>query len=738
MDAIQQNEDGLLDEQEAQPARPGVEIEAIVGAGDISSRLTDTQIDEIITEALDGYERDLASRTDWQSAYDRGKKALFSDNARKDTPFPNASNARYPLLLDASVQFGARVNKGFVKGDRIAQPGVIGFDPDQSKKRRSERVSKFISMQALEMRTAWKTEHKKLLYNLPLAGTAFKKVTWDAANNTWLSRLVLAEDVIFDNGVVSFEELPRLAHQIKRYPYQIQEKMRAGAYRDVDLQMDDGGDAQAVQMLLECHILYDLDGDGYPEPYLATIHKEARQLLRFEANYVGSDIRRGVRHEVQVQQIQTMDQSTGAVVLTAVPVQVAVPGPVVQVKRRDYFVPYHFIPDPAGGFLSMGFAQMLGATQDVIDTLLNQIIDAGTLANSGGGFIGRGLDFRERGPIRFLPGEYKMVDATGPDLRASIVPMQFPPANPVLLQVMGLMIDAGRSTASITDVLTGSVEKNMQPTTVMMLVEQGLQVFGDVVEGVFDSMTHELRLAYELNAIYLPDDVYSALLDAPEPEPGAPGVPPQPISARQDFAADMAVRPVGDPKAITDVQRLMRADYLRQFLGQPGIDNREIQMRLLEAGGIDGVEKILPPQQGPNPQEVAGMEMAKLQAQKAAAEVIEILSKAMKNVAQAEAAEAGQQAQQYAGLIQSLVPMLMGGQPNQGATNGQAQAFMGGGGGLPGLAGGGGVAMVSPSPGSMGRGAPGPRALLGAEPGGAGGPAGPGGIARPDGDIGQH
>lgn len=696
-------------------------IEELIGAGDISGRLTESQVEEIVSDSVDGYERDLSSREEWLSAYEKGKKALFADGARKDWPFEGASNARYPLLLDAVVQFGARVNKGFVKGDRIAQPGVIGYDPDGSKRKRAERVTKYISMQALELSTAWKSEHKKLLYNLPLAGTAFKKVTWDSSRNVWRSRFVPAEDVIFDNTTADFLELPRLAHKVKKYPYQIEENMRSGFYRRVDLSLQDDQDSQAPQDILECHLLFDFDGDGYPEPYVATIHKETQSLLRFEANYAGPDIKRNVRNEVQMQQVPTVDPVTGGLVLTQQPVQIQVPGDVVKVQRRDYFVPFLFLPDPKGGYLGMGFAQMLGATQDVIDTLLNQLIDAGTLANSGGGFIGRGVSFRERGPIRFSPGEYKPVDSTGPDLRNSIVPMQFPGASPALFQLMGMMIDAGKSTSSVTDVLTGSVERNMQPTTVMMLVEQGLQVFGDVVEGVFDSMAQELKLAYELNSIYLPDEVYLSTLDAPQEEM-------QGVSARTDFAADLAVRPVGDPKAITDVQRLVKAEYLKSFLGQPGVNNREIQTRLLEAGGIDDAEKILPPQQGPGPQEVAAMELAKLKAQQAAAEVVKTLTEAMKNIATAEAAEAGQQMQYYASLIQALAPMMM----REGASNGgftsQGPVDQGG---IPGVAGGPGMVVLPPSPGAMASGPAGPGPALGVPNGGAGGPVGPGGPQGP-------
>lgn len=722
-------DDGLLEPDalepefaQGQPKPAKFAIEEIIGAGDVSKHLTNGQIDEIITDCVEGYERDQVSRSEWSSSYDKGKKALFADGAPKSTPHDNASNARYPLLLDAVVQFGARVNKGFVKGDRIAQPGVIGYDPDGSKRKRAERVTKYISMQALELSTAWKSEHKKLLYNLPLAGTAFKKVTWDSTRNVWRSRFVPAENVVFDNTTADFGELPRLAHEVKKYPYQIEESMRSGFYRRVDVSLQDDEDSQAPQDILECHLLFDLDGDGYPEPYVATIHKETRTLLRFEANYAGPDITRGVRSEMQMQQVPALDPTTGQMVMTVQPVQIQVPGDVVKVQRRDYFVPFHFLPDPKGGFLGMGFAQMLGATQDVIDTLLNQLIDAGTLANSGGGFIGRGVTFRERGPIRFTPGEYKPVDSTGPDLRSSIVPMEFPGASPALFQLMGLMIDTGKSTSSVTDVLTGSVERNMQPTTVMMLVEQGLQVFGDVVEGVFDSMAHELKLAYELNAIYLPDEVYLSTLDAPQEDM-------QGVSARTDFAADMAVRPVGDPKAITDVQRLVKAEYLKSFLGQPGIDNREIQMRLLEAGGIDNAEKVLPPQQGPGPQEMAAMAMAKLQAQQATAEVVKTLSEAMKNVATAEAAEAGPQMQYYASLIQALAPMMM----QQGASNGGfAPQGLPDQGGIPSMASGPGMALSPPGLGAMASGPAGPGAPLGLPNGGPGGPVG---IGSPQGPI---
>jgi chaperonin GroES len=374
----------------------------------------------------------------------------------KSKPWSGASNVKYPMLTTAALQFAARSYPAIIQGPRIVKVRVLGYDQDGSKALAADRVSMHMSHQFMSELDGWEDEVDTLLHQIPIVGCAFRKTYYDpSAEAGFCSDLVSAFDLVVNNKAKNLDKVPRWTHRFELYPYEIQERQADGRFREDDedgpklaqLKSDasdddkrgssaDQDDTSSPQMFLEQHRYWDSDGDGVDEPWIVTVHKSSRRVVRLKANY---DV-----HAVKI------DEMRGRIV--------SLP------KRKDCGITIiPFIPDPAGGIYAIGFGKLLEAISDVVDTTINQMMDAGTLQNAGGGFIGSGLKL---GKTRIVlePGKWQNVDATGVDVKNAIVPMVHPGPSTVLFQLLGMMVEAGKDVASVKDVLTGDAGKTMTAT----------------------------------------------------------------------------------------------------------------------------------------------------------------------------------------------------------------------------------------------------------------------------------
>jgi chaperonin GroES len=286
----------------------------------------------------------------------------------------------------------------------------------------------------------------------------------------------------------------------------------------------------------------------------------------------------------------------------------------------------------------VGFGQLLGPINAAVNAVLNQLIDAGTLQNVGGGFIGRGLSMRS-GNIRFKMGEYVAVNAPGAKIRDAIVPMEFPGPSPVLFQLLGFLTEAGREIASVKDILTGQAQSaDMSPTTLLALIEQGLKVFTAIYKRVHRAAKKEYAKLYRLNRIYLEDRAQYQV-----------GEEWKEIT-REDYARGSGVVPVSDPSMITDMQKLARGQFLMGFRADPLMDGAEILRRALDAAQIPDVEDLFAKQQQPDPAVVASTKEIELKGLKLMAEIEEIGQKMETDASTARA----QQTKTYADAILAL------------------------------------------------------------------------------------
>jgi chaperonin GroES len=410
----------------------------------------------------------------------------------------------------------------------------------------------------------WEEDTDALLLQLPIVGCAFRKVCWK--DGQFHISLRPALKIVAPMKAKDVESSPRLTEIIDDiFPYEIADRMAAGQYRQVEL-TPESDDDQAPRTLLEQHRLMDMDGDGVSEPYIVTVDKATSEVLRVESNFS--------THEAMQ--------------------------PGIRVKKLSvYYIKYDFFPHPKGCFYGIGFGHLLDPITEVVNTAINQLIDAGTAQIAGGGFIAGGVRLQGNSSrIKLQPGEFKTVNGvTGSQLREAIFERTVPQPSPIAFQLLDMMLGAAKDISSVKDVITGEASNNGQVGTTMALIEQGLQVFTAIYKRVYRSLKGEFTMLFEQMGRWGGDAMaqdYQNVLDDPLAD------------FQGDFnGADFDIRPVSDPTSVTKMQKMSRAQFLGGFIGR-GLNDIEIYRRMFEAADVEDIDKILPDgPPPPNPKDVA-------------------------------------------------------------------------------------------------------------------------------------
>lgn len=528
------------------------------------------------------YDIDERSRKEWKDMAERAMNAAELKIESKSTPWPDASNVKYPLLTTAALQFAARAYPAVVDGPIIVKGKVLGADPQGIKAAMADRVSQYMSYQFLYEMPEWEESVDTLLHQIPIIGCAFRKIYPEPLSDSgFKDDLVSAFDFVVNQKTKSLETVPRATFVLTFYPHEIRERQRAGTWSDADLELSkgdgDNNDDDAPHGFLEQHRYYDIDGDGVVEPWIVTVHKATQKVVRLRANMDLENIK--------------VDQQRDRI---------------IKIPKGDYckVVKIPFLRDPKGGFYDVGFGKLLAGISDTIDTSINQMMDAGTLQNSGGGFVGGSVQLA-KSKVRFRPGEYQTVPSAGDDIRKSVVNMEHPGPAPVLFQLLEMMVAAGKDVASVKDILTGETPTNQTATSTMAAIEQGLKVFTAIYKRVYRALGHEFKAVYQINRRYLDPQKYMAYFD------------PDPQTAQMlagDFHDNMDVLPVADPNTVTDMQRMAKAQFLKEML-QEGLPLNPILVtkRSLEAARIEKPDELLPDPNAPpqpSPEELKTKAMA--------------------------------------------------------------------------------------------------------------------------------
>lgn len=544
-------------------------IEELKSSKNVAELLSKEELGQISLQVLDGYKIDEDSRADWRDLVDNAMEIAKQTTETKNHPFNNSSNVKYPLITKAAIDYAARTYPELIQNDRVVKPAVVGNDPEGLKLQKAIRVSKCLSYQFLYDMESWEEGVDKLLHVLPIVGTVFKKTYFNILTQKPVSELCSPDKIVVNYDSASLEEARRITHVVNFHTNDVVERIRAGLYLDVDISKlcsSDGYEEDHYDPaleLLEQHCYLDLDNDGYKEPYIVVLHKASGQILRIINRF---------------KSVKKNDE-----------------GEVSKIEPEHYFTDFHFIRSPDGGFYSMGLGTLLYPFNAALNTLINQLIDSGTLNNNQSGFIGRGLRLKN-GEIKLGLGEWKVVDAaSGINLQQNIVPLPTKEPSVTLLQLLQMLVDTGKDLISNTDAMQGKGQtQNVAATTVLAMVEQGMKVYNAISKRLYKALQKEIIKVFNINKQYLSNKKYREILDDDQAD------------VKEDFNLDTYdIIPVANPAMASDAQRLARAQAI---MALPTLDPQAASQYYLESLQLEEstIQKLLPPKDpnAPPPPEV--------------------------------------------------------------------------------------------------------------------------------------
>lgn len=549
--------------------------EILTPNANLAEFLADSKLSEIGQRVTKDVDIDEGSRKDWLDRYRKWMDMAMQVREAKNFPWPKASNVKFPLLTVAAIQFQARAYPAIVDGSNLVKGRVLGPDTDGSKRDRADRIGAHMTWQLLYKMPGWEEETDRLLLMLPICGCVFRKTYYDSIGNTNCSEMVSGEDFIINYWAKSLESAPRYTHRLRFYPHEVKAKIASGLWREVTVNADptahgaETNDEDSIVEFYEQHRYLDLDGDDYPEPYIVTTTKDG-EVARLVPCF-------------------TPDGVKVATAVGVVPLTQAANIPIlkiVEIDKRKYFTKYAFIPAPDGSFYDIGFGWLLEDIADPINTSINNMLDAGTLQNAGGGFIGSGINARA-GAFKFRIGEWKQIETTNNSpLADNIFRLDHPGPSPVLFQLLGQLVEASKDITAVQNVMTGEGTANQPATTTMALIEQGMKVMTAIFKRIHRSFGEELRNLFALNRDYLDDSETFLINDD--------GDQPSEVKQTDYTDTDLDVVPVSDPSIVTDIQRLARSEAEWQsFNGDPLVNQVELRRRRMEALGVENIGAML-------------------------------------------------------------------------------------------------------------------------------------------------
>jgi hypothetical protein len=555
-------------------------IAAPQGGEDHYANLAEFLDESILVEIgseLEGQYKDYrSSRQDWEMAYTNGLELLGFKYERRTEPFRNASGVTHPVLAESVTQFQSQAYKELLPADGPVRTQIVGLI-DSQKEQQSERVRDFMNYQIMTVMKEYEPEFDQMLFYLPLSGSTFKKVYYDAILGRAVSKFIPAEDLVVPYSATSLDDADAIIHVLKISENDLRKQQVSGFYKDVELGQpaiktdtikEKERELEGVRIerqdsiytLLECHVNLDIEGfedkdlqtgepTGIKLPYIVTIEESSREVLSIRRNYKTDD-----------------------------PLK----------NKTNYFVHFKFLPGL--GFYGFGLIHMIGGLSRTATQALRQLLDAGTLSNLPSGFKMRGIRVRDDAqPIQ--PGEFRDVDAPGGNLRDAFMPLPFKEPSATLLQLMGIVVQAGQRFASIADMQVGDGNQNAAVGTTMALLERGSRVMSAIHKRLYASLKNEFELLAKVFATYLPPTYpYDVVGGTRE------------IKAA-DFDEKIDILPVADPNIFSQSQRINLAQTEMQLaMSNPQMHNLyQVYRTMYEAIGVKNIDLILPPPQPPTP-----------------------------------------------------------------------------------------------------------------------------------------
>lgn len=527
----------------------------------IAEFLDEQELERLSSELLDAFEIDKRSRREWVEAYIHGLELLGMKIEERTEPWDGASGVFHPMLSEAVVRFQAQAMGELMPSAGPARTKILG-KVTREKFEQSKRVEQELNYQITERIPNYREEMEQLLFKLPLAGSAFKKVYYDPTIARPRAVFVPAEDFVVSYGASGLEDCPRYTHIMRRTPNQIRKLQVGGVYRDIELpepmrEVSDIEEAYAkitgvevpseqseVHTILEIHADISLPGDledpeGVDRPHVITIDKSSGKILAIYRNWYEDD--------------PTM-------------------------AKRMHAAHYQYLPGM--GFYGTGLTHLIGGLTKSATSILRQLIDAGTLANLPAGLKSRALRIKgDTSPLR--PGEWRDVDVVGGTLRESLFPMPYKEPSAVLYQLLGNVVQEGRRISSMADLQVSDMNAQAPVGTTLALLERNMKVMSGIQHRLHAAMWQELRLLARIIRDFMaPKYDYD-----PEGE----------FDRVADFSSGVDIIPVSDPNAATTAQRIMQYQAALQMSAQaPQLyDMGKLHRQMLEVLGIQDAAEII-------------------------------------------------------------------------------------------------------------------------------------------------
>ena len=564
------------------------DINELVYEPNIASLLSKDDLETIGMQVVKDFDNDLLSRSSWEKRTETSLKLALQVTENKNFPWANASNVKFPLITIAALQYHARSYPVLIDNDLPVKCRVVGEDKDGLRTLRATRVEQHMSYQLLEEDEDWESEMDKVLITQPIIGCAFKKTYYDPIRKHNVSENVLAKDLVVNYWTKSLETASRVTHVLQMTKNEIYERTARGLWLEgvsesrqqqyssiamgnglqslqdkaQGMQPPEPNDSSTPTEILEQHCHIDFDGDGYAEPYIVYVRRDNKKVARIVARYTQNDIERNESNDV------------------------------LSIKAEQYFTKYPFIPSPDGGFYDLGFGVLLGPLNESINTIINQLVDAGTMANTAGGFLSRGIKLRG-GNYTFNPMEWKHVDTTGDDLRKGIVPLPVREPSQVMFTLLNLLINYGERIGGSVDILSGqNPGQNTPAETTRTMAEQGMKVFNGIFKRTHRSLKQEFRKLYRLNQIFVSENT-----------PYVSDSTGSGMVLASDYEGPVTdVMPTSDPSITSEAQRINQASAIAsRVAATPGLYNRyEAEYAFLKALKVTNIDRLLPDPNGPN------------------------------------------------------------------------------------------------------------------------------------------
>ena len=519
------------------------------------------------------------SRKEWEHTYITGLDLLGFKYENRTEPFAGAAGATHPVLAEAVTQFQALAYKELLPADGPVRTQIIGV-PTPEKEMQSERVKEYMNWQLMDQMKEYEPEFDQMLFYLPLAGSAFKKIYYDALLGRAVSKFVPAEDLVVPYSATSLEDATAVIHVVKTSQNDLRKQQVNGFYRDIELgepadvesELDKKErELEGIQKtknedlynILEFHMDLDLEGfedrddegefTGIKLPYIVTIEEATREVLSIRRNYEPAD-----------------------------PLK----------KKISYFVHFKFLPGL--GFYGFGLIHMIGGLSRTATAALRSLLDAGTLSNLPAGFKMRGIRIRDDAQA-IAPGEFRDVDAPGGNIKDAFMALPFKEPSQTLLQLMGVVVSAGQRFASIADLQVGDGNQQAAVGTTVALLERGSRTMSAIHKRIYVSLKHEFKMLGRIFKTYLPAEYPYDVVGGTRQ------------IKQQDFDDKIDILPIADPNIFSQSQRISIAQAELQLAqSNPQMHNLYNAYRAMyEALGVKNIDTILVKPQKPTPMDPA-------------------------------------------------------------------------------------------------------------------------------------